>query len=93
MPRGGCPTRGNRNRSGQQRITPKITPDGTTMISAYYSNELKSWVRLERCEDGEYCHTSGYDSKDDALGKNIVPYRSELPAFLMENSNEVNCEG
>jgi hypothetical protein len=39
------------------------------MISAYYSNDLKCWVRLERCEDGEYCHTSGYKTKEEALGQ------------------------
>lgn len=55
---------------------------------AYYSNDLKCWVRLERCEDGEYCHTSGYETKDEALGKIIVPYKSELPTFLTENSDE-----
>jgi hypothetical protein len=37
------------------------------IVDAYYSNELKSWVRLERQEDGEWCHTSGYSSREDAL--------------------------
>jgi len=36
------------------------------IVDAYYSNELKCWVRLERMEDGEWCHTSGYDSKESA---------------------------
>jgi len=54
------------------------------MISAYYSNDLKCWVRLERCEDGEYCHTSGYETKNEALGKINVPYREELPEWLTE---------
>jgi hypothetical protein len=47
-------------------------------ISAYYSNELKSWVRLERCEDGEYCHTSGYATKEEALNNytnTVVSYK------------------
>lgn len=35
--------------------------------SAYYSEELKSWVRMERQEDGEYCHTSGFGSERAAL--------------------------
>lgn len=61
--------------------------------SAYYSNELGSWVRLDREVDGEYCHTSGYASKEEALGKIIVPYKSELPKFLTENNDEVHCEG
>ena len=42
---------------------------------AYYSNDLKCWVRLEREVDGEYCHTSGYASKAEALGEiKTVPY-------------------
>jgi len=65
-------------------IIQKITPDGKTMISAYYSNELKSWVRLERCEDGEYCHTSGYGTRDEALGKINVPYSNNPPSWLTE---------
>ena len=36
-------------------------------VSAYYSDELKCWVRLEKMEDGEYCHTSGYMSEKEAL--------------------------
>lgn len=56
------------------------------MIDAYYSNELKSWVRLERCEDGEYSHTSGYESRDEALGKMFVPYTNDPPHWLTENS-------
>jgi hypothetical protein len=55
---------------------------------AYYSNDLKCWVRLERCEDGEYCHTSGYASRDEALGKIIVPCESVLPSFLTESNDE-----
>jgi hypothetical protein len=39
-------------------------------ISAYWSNDLKSWVRLERLIDGEYCHTSGYSTREEALGSN-----------------------
>lgn len=37
------------------------------IIDAYYSNDLQSWVRLERQEDGEWCHTSGYASREAAL--------------------------
>ena len=37
--------------------------------TAYYSHELKSWVRLDREVDGEYCHTSGYETREKALGE------------------------
>lgn len=37
------------------------------IVDAYYSNDLKCWVRLERMEDGEWCHTSGYATRADAL--------------------------
>jgi len=36
-------------------------------VSAYWSEELKCWVRLEKMEDGEYCHTSGYKTEKEAL--------------------------
>lgn len=38
-------------------------------ISAYYSTDLQSWVRMEKQEDGEYCHTSGYATEKEALAK------------------------
>jgi hypothetical protein len=38
------------------------------IVNAYYSNDLGCWVRLERQEDGEWCHTSGYESREEALG-------------------------
>jgi hypothetical protein len=61
--------------------------------SAYYSEDLKSWVRLERQADGEYCHTSGFGSEAAALGfkcrfedksKRLKPLfgQSGLPSFL-----------
>jgi hypothetical protein len=62
--------------------------------SAYYSEELKSWVRLERQVDGEYCHTSGFGSERAALrfdmgrfedrSKRLKPLfgQSGLPSFL-----------
>ncbi|NDD54011.1 hypothetical protein EBZ39_09060 [bacterium] len=62
--------------------------------SAYYSEDLKSWVRLERQADGEYCHTSGFGSERAALGfdmgrfedksKKLKPLfgQSGLPSFL-----------
>lgn len=37
-------------------------------VSAYFSSEQKSWVRMERQADGEYCHTSGYATEQEALG-------------------------
>jgi hypothetical protein len=38
-------------------------------VDAYYSNAMKCWVRLEREADGEWCHTSGYATQDEALGR------------------------
>lgn len=63
------------------------------MFDVYYSNELKSWVRLQREVDGEYCHTSGYASKEEAMGKIFVPYKSNLPKFLEESQDETGCAG
>jgi len=37
------------------------------IVDAYYSNDLHCWVRLERTEDGEWCHTSGYATKEEAV--------------------------
>lgn len=68
------------------------------MISAYYSENLKSWVRLERQVDGEYCHTSGFGSERAALGFNLGRFedkskklkplfgQSGLPSFLEYDS-------
>jgi hypothetical protein len=60
-----------------------------TNPTAYYSAKLESWVRLERCEDGEFCHTSGYATRDEALGTDgpVVTKSPEfsadgLPSFL-----------
>jgi hypothetical protein len=36
--------------------------------SAYWSEDLKTWVLMERKEDGEWCHTPGYESREEALG-------------------------
>lgn len=36
---------------------------------AYYSKDLKCWVRMEGPqEDGEFCHTSGFSSYIEAMG-------------------------
>lgn len=37
------------------------------IVDAYYSNSLKCWVRLEEMEDGEWCHTSGFATREEAL--------------------------
>lgn len=37
------------------------------MYEPYYSDALKCWVRLEKQADGEWCHTGGYASREDAL--------------------------
>lgn len=67
--------------------------------TAYYSEETKSWVRLERQEDGEYCHTSGFGSERAALEFKPEKFRgrsgrkkplfgaSGLPSFLEYDSN------
>lgn len=66
------------------------------MRTAYYSEELKSWVRLERQADGEYCHTSGFGSREAALEFDMDRFKdgsgkkkplfgaSGLPSFLEE---------
>jgi hypothetical protein len=71
------------------------------MRDAYYSERLGSWVRMERQEDGEWCHTSGFGSRQAALlvdtsmfvdrSKNTKPLfgPSGLPSFL-EFSEEVD---
>jgi len=41
-------------------------------VDAYYSRELHCWVRLERQVDGEWCHTSGYATKADAVGSHLL---------------------
>jgi len=62
--------------------------------SAYYSEGSKSWVRMERQEDGEWCHTSGYGSERAALACEFEGFtdrsaakkplfgESGLPSFL-----------
>lgn len=37
------------------------------IVDAYYSNDLGCWVRMERMEDGEWCHTSGYLTRASAM--------------------------
>lgn len=64
--------------------------------TAYYSESLKSWVRMERQEDGEWCHTSGFGSMQAAMtfdagrfvdrsaAKKPLFGSSGLPSFLEE---------
>lgn len=71
------------------------------MRDAYYSDRLGSWVRMERQEDGEWCHTSGFGSRTAALETDFSMFvdRSAkkkplfgacgLPSFL-EFSDEVD---
>lgn len=35
---------------------------------AYYSTDLKCWVRMTHEHDGEWCHTAGYATREEALG-------------------------
>ena len=54
-------------------------------VFAYFSNETKTWVRLEKLEDNEYCHSSGYPSRLCALLDSYDSY-SEPPlrSFLLD---------
>jgi hypothetical protein len=45
--------------------------------TAYYSENLKCWVRLEREADGEYCHTSGFGSREAALGFDMARFQDK----------------
>jgi hypothetical protein len=62
-------------------------------MTAYYSKDLKSWVRLEQEADGEWCHTSGYATQEEAVGvsrPNLVLHKplfgiSGMPSFLEES--------
>jgi hypothetical protein len=42
------------------------------LVDAYYSNELRCWVRLEREADGEWCHTSGYATHAEAVAPHLL---------------------
>lgn len=54
------------------------------MLDAYFSYETQSWVRLEKQEDGEYCHTSGFPTRIHAiLGTYKVYSEPPLPDFLI----------
>lgn len=61
------------------------------MISAYYSQELKSWVRMTKECDGEYCHTSGYSTYEDALGIEKL-FDWEHPCDIKNNSLRIEEE-
>lgn len=57
---------------------------------AYYSEELKCWVLMEREVDGEWSHTSGFKTREAALGIQVVPKRLfdrfGIPSFLTEET-------
>ena len=40
-------------------------------IHAYFCNETKSWVRMEKQADGEWCHTSGYATREEAVAPSV----------------------
>ena len=42
------------------------------LVDAYYSEELKCWVRMTREHDNEWCHTSGYSTRGEALGEPVL---------------------
>lgn len=59
-------------------------------MTAYYSKELMSWVRLESQVDGEWCHTSGYATEEEAVGVSRLRHKplfgiSGMPSFLEES--------
>lgn len=72
--------------------------------TAYYSDESKSWVRMERQEDGEWCHTSGFGSMRAAMEFDMGRFQdrsaqkkplfgpSGLPSFL-EETDEIPSVG
>jgi hypothetical protein len=72
--------------------------------SAYYSEGSKSWVRMERQEDGEWCHTSGFGSENAALKCDFSSFedrsatrkplfgQSGLPSFLDHADQEGHGE-
>jgi hypothetical protein len=57
-------------------------------VFAYFSHETKAWVRLEKLEDNEYCHSSGYPSRLCALLGSLDSY-SEPPlrSFLLPEND------
>jgi hypothetical protein len=71
------------------------------MRDAYYSESIGSWVRMERQEDGEWCHTSGFGSREAALAFDMGRFvdrsakgkplfgPSGLPSFLEEVDSPV----
>jgi len=42
------------------------------IVDAYYSSNLKCWVRLEREADGEWRHTSGYATRAGAVASHLL---------------------
>jgi hypothetical protein len=51
------------------------------IVDAYYSNDLKCWVRLEREADGEWCHTSGYATPAEALASHLLQTTAVVAHF------------
>lgn len=60
----------------------KIEPN----VSAYFSSESQSWVRMEKQEDGEFSHLSGFPTYLCALLNTFKVYREPpMPSFLTED--------
>jgi len=58
-------------------------------VEAYFSKDSQSWVRMEKCEDGEYSHLSGYPTRMCALLNCFEAYSEKpLPRFLTEENQE-----
>jgi cytochrome c biogenesis protein ResB len=51
------------------------------IVDAYYSNDLKCWVRLEREADGEWCHTSGYATRAEAVASHLLQATAVVAHF------------
>jgi hypothetical protein len=58
------------------------------IVDAYYSNDLECWVRLEREADGEWCHTSGYATREDAVASHLLATNSVASHFDAQSERQ-----
>ena len=52
------------------------------VCETYFSQETQSCVRLERQEDGEWCHTSGFSTQEEAKYKVPIYKSDDIPEWL-----------
>ena len=82
LPRGALPRGALARRLHRQPFVVVKSCKGVPgMRSAYYSSELSSCVRMDRQADGEYCHTSGYETEAEALGVKLYE-APRVPSWL-----------